>query len=174
MKEQFQQKCEVAMSQIPNYREWEAQKDDEGKMVHEVLQAGRALFDKPLDQWSPDALIRLGGRLAGAFGYLGQMSAYARAERDVYAQKLSETEKSLTLEYLSEDKKYKVTEVRARVEGDVQELQELVIQKEAKKNQWENLLEACRTMIMFTQSALKSKEGERYQSSRTNNQENQD
>lgn len=168
MKETYVNKCNDALSKIRNYKAWE----ENEPMVHEVMQAGRQLFDKPLDKWSPDALLRIGGRLAGAFGYLGQMSAYARAERDVYRQKLEEAEKEMTLAYLS-DGKYKVTEARARVSMDVFELNELVIQKEAEKNQWENLLEACRTMIMFTQSAIKSKEGERYQSSRINNQENQ-
>lgn len=162
----FRSRCEVAMSHIQNYKEWEK----EETMVHEVMQAGRTLFDKPLDQMSPDFLLRIGGRLSGAYGYLGQKASYARAERDVYEQKLSETEKRLQLEMFADDPKYKVTLAKAKVAVEVEELREMVIQKESAKNQWENLLEACDKMISFVQSAIKVKEGERFMSSRVQNQ----
>ena len=57
-------------------------------MVRIVMDAGRTLFDKPLDKMTPDIFLRLGGRLIGSFGYLGQRSVYARAERDVYEAKI--------------------------------------------------------------------------------------
>ena len=160
----FRAKCESAMAKINNYKQWEEQEE----MVHEVMEAGRTLFQKPLDKMSPDTLLRIGGRLVGSFGYLGQRSAYARAERDVYEQKLSETEKELVLKYLT-NTDYKVTEARAKVSADVEELKEFVIQKETAKNQWEAITEACQVMAMFCQSALKVKEGERFASSRMSN-----
>lgn len=160
----FRAKCESAMAKINNYKKFE----EEEEMVRIVMDAGRTLFDKPLDKMTPDTLLRLGGRLIGSFGYLGQRSAYARAERDVYEAKLSETEKELVLKYL-ENTDYKVTEAKAKVAGDVEELREFVIQKETAKNQWEAITEACQVMAMFCQSALKVKEGERYASSRMQN-----
>ena len=164
----FRAKCESAMAKIDNYKDWE--KNEE--MVHEVMEAGRTLFQKPLDKMSPDTLLRIGGRLIGSFGYLGQRSAYARAERDVYEAKLGETEKELILKYLA-NTDYKVTEARAKVAGDVEELKEFVIQKETAKNQWESITNACSVMAMFCQSALKVKENERYASSRMHNQNGQ-
>lgn len=161
----FRAKCETALAKINNYKQWEAEEE----MVHEVMEAGRTLFGRPLDEMDPDTLLRLGGRLAGSYGYLGQRNAYARGERDVFAQKLDETEKELILNYLA-DGKYKVTEARARVSAEVAVLNEFVIQKETAKNQWENLLDACDRMIGFIQSAIKVKEAERFQAGRMSNQ----
>ena len=152
--ELFKKKTEVAMAKISSVEKF--RKTD--TMVDLVLTIGKYLLDKPLDIQSPDVLLKNGGRLTGAYAYLGQKASFARAERDVYEQKLSEVEKELTLNYLDGD--YKVTEVRARVSGDVEELKELVLQKEAEKNQWESITESCSTMIMFIQSALKMKQSE--------------
>ncbi len=145
---------------VPDFR-----KSDE--IVEYVIFQGSELFRSPLDQKTTDYLVRVGGKLSGAYAYIGQKSAHARARRDVYAQKLSEVEKELTLQYLKDQKGYKVTMVRAMVVAEVQELQEFVIQAETEKNQWENVLEACERMIGFVQSAIKVKEGERFASKRS-------
>lgn len=158
--QEFKQKCTDAVAKIQGidaFRESDA-------MVGEVLRAGKWLFQTPLDRVSPDTLLRIGGKLVGAYAYLGQKSSRARAERDVYEQKLDETEKELTLQYL--DGEYKVTEVRALVARDVAELKEFVLEKEVSKNNMEHIVSACQTMVMFIQSALKSKEGEKFNSSR--------
>lgn len=153
----FRAKCDTAMSRIKNLSQFR----ESDAMVDYVFKVGRNLFDTPLDQMPPDSLIRTGGKLTGAFGYLGQKSSYARAERDVFEQKASEVSKEIVLKNLS-DGRYKVTEAKARAELEIAELTEFVIQKEAEKNQWENIVEATQAMVSFIQSAIKVKESERY------------
>lgn len=153
----FRAKCETALAKVNNLDQFRAS----DQMVDYVFRVGRQLFDTPLDQLQPDALIRTGGKLTGAYAYLGQKSAYSRAERDVYEQKANEVSKELVLKYLA-DGKYKVTEAKARVEIEIAELTEFVIQKEAAKSQWENIVEASQAMVSFIQSAIKVKEGERF------------
>lgn len=153
----FRRKCDEAMTKITDYKEFE----NKEPMVKLILDTGRNLFDKDLDVMTTDMLLRIGGKLAGVFGYLGQRASYARAERDVYEQKASEVEKELLLTHL--DEKYKVTQARAMISKEMAQLREFVVQKEAEKNQWENLVEATSTMISFVQSAIKIKDGERYQ-----------
>ena len=165
----FRKKCEDAMAEINTYKQWE----DEEEMVHEVMEAGRTLFGTPLDKMSPDILLRIGGRLVGSYAYLGQKSAYARAERDVYEAKLDESEKERISQILKTDPKYKVTQARADVAIEFSEMREFVIQKETAKNQWEKITDACQVMTMFCQSALKIKECERFASSRMHNQNGQ-
>lgn len=160
----FREKCEVAMAKVQTIEEFRAT----DPMVDFVFKVGRELFDRPLDQQSPDRLLQLGGKLVGAFPYLGQMSARARAERDIYSQKLDETEKEIMIKLLDSD--YKVTQARAEVAIEVMPIKDIVTFKEAQKNQWENITEACQSMVMFCQSALRVKEGERFSSSRVQNQ----
>lgn len=162
--ELFKAKCETAMNKISKLEEFR-QSDP---MVDFVFKVGRELFDTPLDRQSPDKLLHYGGKLVGAYPYLGQKSSYARAERDVYEAKLKETEKELFLTMV--DGKYKVTEIKARVSAEVEIISEFVLQKEAEKNQWENITEACQAMFSFCQSALRVKEGERFSSGRMHNQ----
>jgi len=136
-------------------------------MVDFVFKVGRELFDTPLDRQTPDKLLHYGGKLVGAYPYLGQKSSYARAVRDVYEHKLKEVEKELFMSHV--DGKYKVTEIKAKVSAEVSDIAEYVLQKEAEKNQWENITEACQAMFSFCQSALRVKEGEKYASSRMQN-----
>lgn len=157
----FREKCEIALAKIKSVEAFRGS----DTMVEYVFATGRSLFDKPLDQHTPDGLIRIGGKLTGAYAYLGQMSARARAERDVYEQKADEVEKELVLAYVH-GKQYKVTEAKARASAEMTELQEFVIQKDAEKNQWESITNATQTMIMFIQSAIRVREGEKYQSKR--------
>lgn len=131
-------------------------------MIALVLESGRTLFTQGLDQMSPGTLLDIGGKLAGAYGYLAQKAAYARAERDTYEAKLDEMEKELILDCLSEGG-YKVTEARARVSAEVAEYKEGLLTAEANKNMLEAIVEASSRMSSYCQSALKHKENERFQ-----------
>lgn len=158
--ELFKAKCETALAKIQNLQEFR----ESDPMVDFVFKTGRELFEIPLDRQTPDRLLMNGGKLVGAYPYLGQKMSRARAERDVYEHKLKEVEKELFLTYV--DGKYKVTEIKARVSAEVAVISEYVLQKEAEKNQWENITDACQAMFSFCQSALRVKEGERFSSSR--------
>lgn len=154
----FQKKCDAAMSKIGNVKDFRAS----DAMVDFVFNVGRQLFDVPLDKQDNDWLLRHGGKLTGAYVYLGQKSAYARARRDVYAQQLSETEKKKLLGLLHAG--IKVTEARAAVAGEISELNTFVVQADIEKNQWENITEAVERMTSFIQSAIRLKDGERFHS----------
>jgi len=156
----FRAKCETALAKVNNLQQFR----EADAMVDYVFKVGRELFDTPLDKQNTDRLIRTGGKLTGAYVYLGQKSSYARAQRDVYAQKASEMEKERLLELLRDGEK--VTEARSKVAFEMTELQEYVIQMDVAKNQWENITEAVEKMVSFIQSAIKVKEGERFQSGR--------
>lgn len=162
----FREKCAAALASIPSLQEFR----DSDTMVDFVIATGRSLFDVPLDQHSPDSLLRIGGKLTGAYAYLGQLAARARAERDVYEQKADDTEKELISAILGRDPKYKVTQAKSDVSVEMQLLKEFVIQKDASKNQWEAIANACQTMIMFIQSSLRIKENERYAATRMHGQ----
>lgn len=157
----FKRKCEMAMANIPNVQKFK----DSDKMVDYVFKVGRELFDTPLDTFNTERLIRTGGRLTGVYAYLGQQSAVARAERDVCLQKANEVEKEILVE-LTKGNRYKLHEARARAEIEVSELNDIVVVKDISKNQWENITEAVDKMVSFIQSAIKVKEGERFQNSR--------
>ena len=159
----FRQRCEEALAKVHNLQEFR----DEDTMVDYVFKIGRELFDKPLDQMNVDYMLRTGGRLTGVYVYFGQKSARARAERDVYAQKASEQEKAKLLELMH--KGTKVTEARSMVAAELGELQDFVIKKDIEKNRWENITSAVEKMVSFIQSAIKVKEGERYQSNKMQN-----
>lgn len=162
--ELFKAKCNTALSQINNLESF--RKSD--YMVDFVFLLGKSLFDSPLDTQSISRLMNAGGKLVGAYPYLGQKSSYARAERDVYEAKLSEVEKELFLQYVTE--KYKVTEIKARISNETEIIKEFVIQKEVAKNQWESITEACQAMFSFCQSALRIKQSELSASSNLQNQ----
>lgn len=159
----FKRKVETAMKKIATIDELRAS----DKFIDYVFKVGKDMFEIPLDQHTPDTLLRMGGKLVGSYPNLAQKASYARAEHDVYEQKLDETEKELVLEKL--DEKYKVTEARAIVSAEVSELREYVIQKHAAKNQMESIVEAIDKLVSFAQSAIKVKEGERFGAGRLAN-----
>lgn len=159
----FRAKCDAALAQIQSTDDF--RKSDE--MVEAVMKASEWLFKTPLDQMTPDTLLRAGGKLVGAYAYLGQKSARARAERDVYEQKADEMEKEYVHTKLKEDSKYKVTNAKSEASMMFSDLREFVIQKDATKNQYEHICEATQTMIMFIQSSIRIKENERYASKRS-------
>ena len=137
----------------------------EDVMVDFVFLIGKELFETPLDKMSGDLLVSKGGKLAGAFAYLGQKTSKVRAERDIYEQKLDELYNEKVVEgYADADEK--ITLAKSMAKRDVAELKELVIMKEYEKNNYESIANACQTLIFFIQSALRTKEGERFISSR--------
>lgn len=155
----FRDKTQEAMQKINDVQGFR----NSDTMVDYVFKIGRELFDTPLDQHNTGKLIRDGGRLTGVYAYLGQQSAYARAQRDVFQQKATEVEKERLIAHMRAGTK--ITEARAKVQLEITELNELVIEKEIGKNQWENITDAVEKMVSFIQSAIKVKEGERFQNS---------
>jgi hypothetical protein len=156
----FKAKIATTLANIQDVDEFR----ESDKMIDFVFETGRKLFDTPLDQQDIPLMLRTGGKLTGVYVYFGQKSARARAERDVYSQKASEVEKERLLQLLHAGTK--VTEARAAVAGEVQELTDLVLEKDVAKNQWENITDATEKMVSFIQSAIRVKENERYHSSR--------
>lgn len=156
----FKDKCEKSLEQIGNYNDFRSS----DVMVDFVFATGKSLFEQPLDKLPLHSLLNRGGKLVGAFPYLGQKSARARAERDVYLSKFKEVEKELFLTLV--DKKYKVTEVKAKVSKELEILNDFVMIKEAQKNQWENITEACQAMFSFCQTAVRIKESEQFTSNK--------
>jgi len=150
----FREKVEAATAGL---KDLQALRDSD-EFVEYVFKIGRYLFEKPLDQLSEDWLTHTGVKLTGAYAYLSNKAAYARAERDVYAQKLTEVESKLMTDYLDSD--YKVTETRAIIKRETAEIADLVTQKEHEKNSYENVMSACDRMSSFIQSALRIKTNE--------------
>lgn len=160
----FNEKVEATMRQIGDIQSFR----ESDEMVDYVFKVGRRLFDIPLDKMQIGELLDRGGKLVGAYPYLGQKSMYARAKRDVYEARMKELEKELFLDYV--DGSYKVTEVKAQVSDRLKDVYGLVQLMEAEKNKWEAITDACQTMVMFCQSALRIKEKEGYASSRMHDQ----
>lgn len=156
----FRRKTELALSRIQDIEAFR----EADTMVEYVFATGKKLFEIELDKHTTDSLLRTGGKLTGAYVYFGQKYAHARAIRDVYSQKASETEKELLLEKIQEG--VKVTEARSEVASEVSEVMDLVNMADAAKNQWENITEATEKMVSFIQSAIKVKQAEHFQSSR--------
>lgn len=154
----FKEKVDAVISRINDVDGFR----DSDTMIDFIFRIGRELFDTPLDKQNTAQLIRNGGKLTGAYVWLGQKSAFARGQRDVYEQKCVEVEKERLIELLREG--VKVTEARALVQVEIAPLNQFVIEKDIEKNQWENITEATEKMVSFIQSAIKVKEGERFQS----------
>lgn len=156
----FKKKTEIALAKIKTKDEF----CESDKMVNYVFKIGENLFNKPLDVVGESELIKVGGKLTGVYAYLGNKASYARAERDVYEQKRDEVLAELSLDAYPETEKITVAKAKAKLE--VSELNDFVIQREAEKNNYENLLYATDRMISFIQSAVKVKEAERFRSNR--------
>lgn len=152
----FREKTETALSKIDDseFREEE--------MVAYIFEVGEWLFKNKLDITPEEQLVRVGGKLTGISAYLGNKSAMARAERDVYRQKKEEVINEISV------KKYnisgKITLAKAEAKLEAAELDDVVIGKELEKNNYENILKACDKMVSFIQSAIKVKESEKFKS----------
>ncbi len=132
-----------------------------------VVKAANRLFQEGgLDNISEDKLLKTGGKLLGAYTYLGTKLVGLKAERDIYRQKLEEIEREKSLEYYEESEK--ITLAKAKAKSEIGELEEMVIQKETEKNIYEHVVDACEKMLSFIQSTIKVKQGERFVSRNIN------
>lgn len=155
----YRQQAEEAISEIKTLDEFRAQERE----IDFVFKVAEKLFSTDLDILDEGWLLRHGGRLTGVYAWLGNKSARARAERDVYAQKLEEVESRLTAALLANGE-YKVTEARARVKIETADLASVVTIKNMEKNNYEHLLTATDRMVSFIQTALATKRAEQYKS----------
>lgn len=152
----FKEKCEESMARIKNLQQFR----DSDKMVDEVFKIGRWLFDTDLDLVAETTLVTIGGKLTGIYAYLGNITARARAERDVWEQKKDEVVAEKSLKQYANSGKITLAKQYAKLAAS--ELETLVIEKEYDKNNYEALLSATDRMLSFIQSALRIKGSEKY------------
>lgn len=151
----FKIKTEASLSRIKNQQDFR-----QDKMVNAVFVSAHELFSTKLDQASTAWLLNRGGQLTGIYAYLGNLSADARAKRDIFEQKRDE----VMSEFIVNSQDTKITRARSQAKLDVAELDDFVIEAEHDKNNLENLLNATERMIGFIQSAIKTKDGDRFRS----------
>lgn len=157
LKQDFDKSIEETLSFVEDLETFKS-KD---KLIKNVFDISDWLINKNLDELDESTLLRAGGRLSGIYTYLGNFASRARVERDVYEQQLGEELNKLTTEFYGEAEN-KITLSRARAKQMVGSLEKLLIIKESEKNNYENLMNACQSMISFIQSAIKVKQGERF------------
>jgi hypothetical protein len=145
------------MARIKNLQQFRAEDD----MVDYVFKIGRELFQTELDKMDPNHLIEIGGKLTAVYAYLGNKAAYARAQRDVYAQKRDEVASQIATD-LYADSESKITLAKAKAKLRVTEIDELVTIMEHEKNNYENLLRATEKMTSFIQSAIRVRTNETF------------
>lgn len=161
LKVKFEEKIDKTLSAVEDLDSFKG-KD---KLIKNVFEISDWLINKNLDELNEGMLLRAGGRLSGIYTYLGNYASRARAERDVYEQQIGEELSRLTTELYGEAES-KITLSRARAKEMVAPLEKVLIMKEQEKNNYENLMNACQSMISFIQSAIKVRQGERFISSR--------
>jgi hypothetical protein len=165
LKIEFDRKVKETLSFVEDIETFK----NKDKYIKYVFEIADWLINKNLDEADESTLLRIGGKLSGIYAYLGNWSARARTERDVYEQQLGEELNRLTTELYGEAEG-KITLSRARAKQEVSELEKLVIIKENEKNNYENLMNAIQSMISLIQSFLKIKTNERFISSRLQDQ----
>lgn len=153
----FLDKAKSSMNKLE--REEELRKD---KYVNLVFELSESVLRKDLDEASSSWLVAIGGRLTGVHAYLGNKASRARAERDIYEQKRDDVKDELMVEHYNSDSDEKVTLARAKTNLELSQINDLVVQKNKEKNDYENLLDACDKMISFIQSAIKIKNSESF------------
>ncbi|MCK9578736.1 hypothetical protein M0R01_04600 [bacterium] len=154
----FRTKAEKAMANIQSLEEFR----NSDSMIDFVFKIGHEMFQKDLDTMGLQWLINTGGKLTAIYAYLGNKTAYARAQRDVYQQKRDETMARISLDEYPDTEKITVAKARAKLQ--VIELDEIVTQMEYGKNNMENLLAATDKMVGFIQSAIRVKQGDQFRS----------
>ena len=152
----YQDKVKKAESRIISQEDFRKQ----DTMVEYIFSKSRWLFTTDLDVMGEDELVRVGGKLTGILAYLGNTTARTRAERDIAENKRDVVLSELTVEMYS-DADNKITFAKAQAKIQTAPLDDFVTEKEYNKNNYEYLTEACRTMILFIQSAIKIKLSER-------------
>lgn len=141
--------------------------------VKRMLDIAREIYSQKLDIMSGHVLIRLGGELSGLYISFGNKHAQARADHEitenVYKQVLQLTQQ----DYLRKNETYKVTEAKNLAGKDLEAEADDVVLKEAVYKQWENIMDTCKTLIMFIQSALATKKSESFISKGMHDNNNQ-
>lgn len=134
--------------------------NDDG--VLRMLEIARIIYGQKLDIMSGHVLIRLGGELSGLYISFGNKASQARADHEitsnVYKQVLQLTQQN----YLKKNELYKVTEAKNLAGNDLVAENDDVILKEAVYEQWKHIIDTCKTLIMFIQSALASRKSETF------------
>ncbi len=108
-------------------------------------------------------LVSKGGTLSSIYGYLGNLYARIRAERDIAEQKRDEIFGDLTIS-LYQKAEGKITLAKEMARKEISPIEEDLIVKEYQKKNFEQLLNAVERLIGFIQSAIKVKQAERYTS----------
>jgi uncharacterized protein YcfJ len=152
----FKEQVQETLSQIRGIEEYK-----EDKLIKYVFDCADYLIGHKLDEMNEGDLITMGGKLAGTYAYLGNMVAKARTERDVYQQQLEEEKAKITVNLYSECES-KITLSKARAKIEVSPIEKMLTIKESEKSNIENITGACQTIIMFFQSAMRTKQGERF------------
>lgn len=129
-------------------------------MINYIFQVGKILFARDVSNMPEHELMKIGGKLAGIMPYLATKSSETRAGRDIVEQKFKETMREQMLTHIESGEK--VTSARAMAEVDVGEIEEYVSFANHNKNNYENILDACKTMLLFIQTVLSTKRNERF------------
>lgn len=135
---------------------------DNDKGVLRMLEIARNLYSAKLDLMSGDVLIRAGGELAGLYISFGNKHAQARAEHEITENVFKQVLQLTQQNYLKKNETYKVTEAKNLAGKDLEAEADDVVLKEAVYKQWENVMDTCKTLIMFIQSALATKKSESF------------
>lgn len=130
--------------------------------VLRMLEIARQIYSTKLDIMSGHVLIRVGGELSALYVSFGNKHAQARADHEITENTYKQVLNNVQQGYLDGDSKYKVTEAKNLASKDMEVEAEDVVLKEAVYKQWENVMDTCKTLIMFIQSALASKKSEAF------------
>mgnify|MGYP000996472079 CR=1 FL=1 len=130
--------------------------------VLRMLEIARQIYSTKLDIMSGHVLIRVGGELSALYVSFGNKHAQARADHEITENTYKQVLQNVQQGYLDGDSKYKVTEAKNLASKDMEVEAEDVVLKEAVYKQWENVMDTCKTLIMFIQSALASKKSEAF------------
>lgn len=141
--------------------------------VLRMLEIARQIYNTKLDIMSGHVLIRVGGELSALYVSFGNKHAQARAEHEITENTYKQVLNNVQQSYLDEDSKYKVTEAKNLASKAMEVEAEDVVLKEAVYKQWENVMDTCKTLIMFIQSALATKKSESFISKGMHDNNNQ-
>lgn len=157
LKDRFQEKIEATLKKIKSLEEF--RKSD--VMVGYVLEIASSMFKHSLASIGPGNLVQIGGKMAGAHAYLAQIESRLDAESRVYEQKFEEMRMELELRYYKDTNK--IMHARSQAKLELNELAELVIVKKSERDNFHYVVAAAERLVGFIQSAIRVKEGERYQ-----------
>ena len=152
----FKKKTEAALAKVQN--------PEELKKKHEVIKyifdTADWVFTQQLDAVPEHTLVRYGGKMTGAYVFIGTLANEARLKRDIYVEKREEIINELTVQKYFDSEK--ITLARAEAKKEAAVLNDFIIAADYEKNNFETLVYACDKTVSFLQSAIKVKQGERY------------